>query len=163
MSEHGYQFAHILHQMSDELNELASSSEKGRKQWKTTGMTAEKRAIDAAIAAEKASARYHASAEQYHRLRTGDPQKGVKFGLKKTTVQHEEELLKKVQAQDMDYHAKVTAAKDARERLVTHDRPEAIRALQELIVETDVGLSLQMQKFGMAIFANVDLIQTTSN
>ncbi|KAG0154391.1 hypothetical protein PDIDSM_1771 [Penicillium digitatum] len=146
--DHGLQFAVSLHQMSDDLHELAANIERGRKQWKQTGLAAEKKVVDAESLAEKAKAKYESLAEQYDRVRTGDKQ-GGKFGLKghKSAAQHEEELLRKVQNADTDYGSKVQAAQAARQELVSTHRPQAVHNLQQLIAECDSGLTLQQQKF----------------
>ncbi|KAJ5710818.1 hypothetical protein N7488_004974 [Penicillium malachiteum] len=148
MAECGLQFSVSLHQMSDDLQELATNIERGRKQWKQTGLAAEKRVIDAESQTEKAKAKYDSLAEQYDRVRTGDKQ-GGKFGLKghKSAAQHEEDLLRKVQNADADYAAKVQAAQAARQELVSTHRPQAVHNLQQLIAECDSGLTLQQQKF----------------
>ncbi|KAJ5766514.1 uncharacterized protein N7511_004130 [Penicillium nucicola] len=148
MVDHGLQFAVSLHQMADDLHEQAGNIERGRKQWKQTGLAAEKRVVDAESLAEKAKAKYESLAEQYDRVRTGDKQ-GGKFGLKghKSAAQHEEELSRKVQNADSDYAAKVQAAQAARQELVSKHRPEAVENLQKLIRECDSGLTLQQQKF----------------
>ncbi|KAJ5816792.1 hypothetical protein N7447_009025 [Penicillium robsamsonii] len=148
MVDHGLQFAVSLHQMSDDLHELAANIERGRKQWKQTGLAAEKRVVDAESLAEKAKAKYESLAEQYDRVRTGDKQ-GGKFGLKghKSAAQHEEELLRKVQNADSDYGSKVQGAQAARQELVSTHRPQAVHNLQQLIAECDSGLTLQQQKF----------------
>ncbi|KAJ5632914.1 hypothetical protein N7490_009253 [Penicillium lividum] len=148
MAECGLQFAVSLHQMSDDLQELSTNMERGRKQWKQTGLAAEKRVVDAESQAEKAKAKYDSFAEQYDRVRTGDKH-GGKFGLKghKSAAQHEEDLLRKVQHADADYAAKVQAAQAARQELVATHRPQAVHNLQQLIAECDSGLTLQQQKF----------------
>ncbi|RHZ57634.1 putative Rho GTPase activator (Rgd1) [Aspergillus thermomutatus] len=148
MADHGLQFAVSLQQMADDLHELATNIEKGRKQWKQTGLSAEKRVTEAEAAAEKAKAKYESLAEQYDRVKTGDKQ-GGKFGLKghKSAAQHEEELLRKVQNADGDYAAKVTAAQAARRELISTHRPQAVHNIQKLIAECDSGLTLQLQKF----------------
>ncbi|BAE63354.1 Rho GTPase activator (Rgd1) [Aspergillus flavus] len=148
MADHGLQFAVSLQQMADSLHELASNIERGRKQWKQTGLSAEKRVMEAEAAAEKAKAKYESLAEQYDRVKTGDKQSG-KFGLKgpKSAAQHEEELLRKVQNADSDYASKVQAAQAARQELVSTHRPQAVHNIQQLISECDSGLTLQMQKF----------------
>ncbi|KAJ5463484.1 hypothetical protein N7475_008428 [Penicillium sp. IBT 31633x] len=146
--DQGLQFAVSLHQMSDDLHELAGNIERGRKQWKQTGLAAEKKVVDAESLAEKAKAKYESLAEQYDRVRTGDKQ-GGKFGLKghKSAAQHEEELLRKVQNADSDYASKVQAAQAARQELLSTHRPQAVHNLQQLIAECDSGLTLQQQKF----------------
>lgn len=149
MADHGSQFAVSLQQMSDDLQELATNIERGRKQWKQTGLAAEKKVADAEALAEKAKNKYDSLAEQYDRVRTGDKQ-GGKFGLKghKSAAQHEEDLLRKVQNADSEYSAKVSAAQTARQELVSTHRPQAVDNLQKLISECDAGLTLQQQKFG---------------
>lgn len=150
MVECGLQFATSLHRMSEELHELASKVEQGRKQWKQTGLAAEKNVHDTEMSAEKAKTKYKSLAEQYDRIRTGDKQVG-KFGLKghKSAEQHEQEALRKVENADRDYASKVEAAQTARQELVSTHRPEALRNLQQLIGECDSGLTLQQQQFGV--------------
>ncbi|KAF9888418.1 hypothetical protein FE257_008696 [Aspergillus nanangensis] len=148
MADHGLQFGVSLQQMADDLHELAANIERGRKQWKQTGLMAEKKVADAETSAEKAKAKYDSLAEQYDRVRTGDKQ-GGKFGLKghKSAAQHEEDLLRKVQTADADYSAKVQAAQTARKELIATHRPQAVQNIQQLISECDSGLGLQLQKF----------------
>jgi len=149
MADNGIQFALSLHQMHEDLQELAADKERGRKQWKQTGLTAEKRVQDSESAMEKAKSKYHSLAEDYDRARTGDKQSG-RFGLKgvKSAAQVEEDLQRKVQAADADYSSKVQTAQGMRGELVTTSRPQAVQAVQQLINECDSGLVLQMQKFG---------------
>ncbi|KAJ5114677.1 hypothetical protein NUU61_000436 [Penicillium alfredii] len=148
MADHGLQFSVSLQQMAEDLQELATNIERGRKQWKQTGLAAEKKVVDAEALSEKAKAKYESFAEQYDRVRTGDKQ-GGKFGLKghKSAAQHEEEMLRKVQTADSDYASKVQAAQTARQELVATHRPQAVHNLRELIKECDEGLTLQQQKF----------------
>jgi type II secretory pathway component HofQ len=151
MAENGLQFAASLHQMHEDLLELASNMERSRKHWKQTGMSAEQRATDAENLMRKAKAKYDSLAEDYDRVRTGDRQSGKIFGLKgpKSAAQHEEDLLRKVQAADQDYSQKVHAAKTQRQDLLTTSRPQAVKAIQDLVRECDSALTLQLQKFGM--------------
>ncbi|PGG98869.1 hypothetical protein AJ79_08745 [Helicocarpus griseus UAMH5409] len=148
MADHGLQFAVSLHQMSEDLNELAANMERSRKHWKQTGLSAEKRVQDAETMAEKAKAKYDSLAEQYDRAKTGDSQPG-KFGIKgpKSAAQHEQDLLRKVQHADTDYASKVQSFQNQKKELLNTLRPQAVRALQDLISEGDSGLALQMQKF----------------
>ncbi|KAB8290521.1 hypothetical protein EYC80_010947 [Monilinia laxa] len=149
MAENGAQFGVSLHQMHDDLMEMASNMEKSRKHWKTTGLTAEQRAADTEAAMRKSKVKYDALADEYDRARTGDRQSGKIFGLKgpKSAAQHEEDLLRKVQAADADYASKVQAAQTQRTELWSRARPEAVKALEDLIQECDSALTLQMQKF----------------
>ena len=150
MADHGLQFAQSLHQMHDELTEVTANSERGRKHWKQVGMSAEKRMQDAETSMEKAKAKYDSLAEDYDRARTGDRQSGKKFGLKgpRSAAQLEEDLQRKVQAADSDYASKVQTANGQRQELRTYVRPQAVKALQDLIRECDSALTMQMQKYG---------------
>ncbi|KAI4727210.1 RhoGAP-domain-containing protein [Aureobasidium sp. EXF-10728] len=149
IADNGMQFSLALHQMHEDLNELSLNMEKGRKHWKHEGLNAEKRATDAEAAMEKAKSKYDGLAEDYDRARTGDAKSSRRIGLKgmKSAPQHEEDLLRKLQVADSDYQAKVQAAKSQREELIKTSRPQAVKALQELINECDSGLALQLQKF----------------
>ncbi|KAL4973770.1 hypothetical protein BDW66DRAFT_141525 [Aspergillus desertorum] len=149
MADHGLQFAASLQQMADNLNELAGNIERGRKQWKHEGLSAEKRVLEAEALAEKAKSKYDSLAEQYDRVKTGE-KAGGKFGFKgtKSVAQQEEDLLRKVHSADSDYKAKVQAAQAARQELILTHRPQAVHNIQQLISECDSGLTLQMQKFG---------------
>lgn len=154
MAENGLQFAMSLHQMADDLNELALIAEKSRKGWKQSGLAAEQRVADLEAAMRKSKAKYDALAEEYDRIRTGDTsgrQGGKMFGFKghKLGAQHEEDALRKAQAADQDYQAKVQIAAAERSELETKTRPETVQALQDAVRECDSGLALQMQKFGM--------------
>lgn len=154
MADHGLQFAVSLHQMADDLSEHAVNIERGRKQWKQTGLSAEKKVQEAEAVAEKAKAKYESLAEHYDRVRTGDKQAG-KFGIKgpKSAAQLEEDLLRKVQNADSDYATKVQNAQAARQELLSTHRPQATQNIQQLTAECDSALVLQMQKYGT--FLNV--------
>ncbi|KAH7333480.1 hypothetical protein BKA65DRAFT_403833 [Rhexocercosporidium sp. MPI-PUGE-AT-0058] len=149
MSDNGAQFATSLHQMHEDLLEMAANIERGRKHWKTTGLTAEQRVADAEAAMRKSKAKYDSLAEDYDRAKTGDRQQSKKFGLKgpKSAQQHEEDLLRKLRAADEDYAAKVQAAQSQKSDLLSKTRPDAVKALEDLIRECDSALTLQMQKF----------------
>lgn len=166
MADNGVQFALSLHQMHEDLQDLATNMERGRKQWKQTGLNAEKRVQDSEALMDKAKAKYNSLAEDYERARTGDKQSGRVFGLKgpKSAAQHEEDLQRKVQQADSDYSTKVQIAKNQRHELLSTQRPQAVKALQDLINECDSGLTLQLQKFGklQAIMLNVDDAESDS-
>ncbi|KAL9600607.1 MAG: hypothetical protein Q9219_003040 [cf. Caloplaca sp. 3 TL-2023] len=150
LADNGVQFALSLHQMHEDLHDLATNLERGRKQWKQTGLSAEKRVQDSEALVEKAKAKYDSLAEDYDRVRTGDRQSGRVFGLKgpKSAAQHEEDLHRKMQAADTDYSSKVLVAQTQRRELVSMHRPQAVQAILDLINECDAGLALQLQKYG---------------
>ncbi|KAL8733618.1 MAG: hypothetical protein Q9166_002028 [cf. Caloplaca sp. 2 TL-2023] len=149
LADNGVQFALSIHQMHEDLHDLAANIERGRKQWKQTGLSAEKRVQDSEALMEKAKAKYDSLAEDYDRARTGDKQSGRVFGLKgpKSAAQHEEDLHRKMQAADSDYASKVQTAQSQRQELVSTQRPQAVKAILELINECDAGLTLQLQKY----------------
>ncbi|KAF2757501.1 RhoGAP-domain-containing protein [Pseudovirgaria hyperparasitica] len=149
MGDNGMQFALSLHQMHEDLTELSNTVEKGRKQWKAEGLANEKKVQDAESMMSKAKSKYDSLAEDLDRLKTGDKSSGKLFGLKgpKSSAQQEEDLQRKLQAADSDYSAKVKTAQDARQALISSQRPSAIKALLELIKECDSALSLQFQKY----------------
>ncbi|ROT41727.1 RhoGAP-domain-containing protein [Sodiomyces alkalinus F11] len=152
MAENGMQFAASLHAMHDDLMELAAVAERSRKGWKANGLAPEQRVADLEAVLRKAKTKYDSLAEEYDRVRTGDTsrQGGKMFSLKsKSGPALEEDLLRKVQGADQDYHGKVQHLQAERSELITRTRPEAIKALQELVKETDSGVTLQLQKFGI--------------
>ena len=151
MADNGYQFAMSLHQMHEDLVELAAIAEKNRKGWKQTGLAAEQRVADLEAATRKSKAKYDALAEEYDRARTGDlgSRRGG-FGFKgpKSAAQLEEDLLRKVQGADEDYRGRVETLSRERAELLATGRPEIIKALQDLVRECDGGMVLQVQKYG---------------
>jgi len=149
MAENGLQFALSLHQMHEDLLEVAAVSEKHRKGWKVNGLGPEDRLAAVESAMRKSKAKYDSLAEEYDRVRTGEGRQGSKFGFKghKSAQQQEEELLRKVQAADTDYLGKVQNYQSEKANVETSTRPEAVRALHDLIRECDAGTTLQMQKF----------------
>lgn len=151
MAENGLQFASSLHTMHDDLMELASIAERNRKTWKVNGLSAEQRVADIEAGVKKSKSKYDSLAEEYDRARMGDQsrQSGRAFFKgPKSAAEREEELLRKVQAADTDYHGKVQVLQGERTELLNRTRPEAVKAIQDLVRETDAGVGLQMQKFG---------------
>ncbi|SPN99780.1 related to GTPase-activating protein beta-chimerin [Cephalotrichum gorgonifer] len=150
MADNGLQFASSLHVMHDDLMELASIAERNRKGWKVNGLAAEQRVSDIETAMKKSKAKYDSLADEYERVRTGDTsrQSGRAFFKgPKSAAQHEEDLLRKVQAADADYHGKVQVLQVEKSELAKRTRPDAVKAIHDLVRETDAGLTLQMQKF----------------
>ncbi|KAL8969368.1 MAG: hypothetical protein Q9197_004380 [Variospora fuerteventurae] len=135
--------------MHEDLHDLATNIERGRKQWKQSGLSAEKRVQDSEALVDKAKTKYDSLAEDYDRARTGDKQAGRVFGLKgpKTAAQHEEDLHRKMQAADSDYSSRLQTAQSQRQELVSTQRPQVVKAILDLIIECDSGLTLQLQKY----------------
>ncbi|KAI1181142.1 hypothetical protein F4777DRAFT_526058 [Nemania sp. FL0916] len=150
MAENGTQFAFSLHQMHEDLFEVAAVAEKHRKGWKQNGLAAEQRLVDVETAMRKSKAKYDSLADEYDRVRTGESRQGTRvFGIKgpKSAAQQEEDLLRKTQAADTDYLGKVQTYQSEKATMESTTRPEAIRSLQDLIKECDSGTTLQLQKF----------------
>lgn len=152
MADNGMQFSTSLMQMHEDLVELAAISEKSRKGWKQSGLAAEQKVVDMETAMRKSKSKYDSLAEEYERVRTGDVggAKGKVFGIRgpKSAEQHEQDLLRKVQAADQDYYGKVQTYQNERGELLHRIRPETVKALQDVVRECDAGMVLQMQKFG---------------
>ncbi|KAH7304961.1 hypothetical protein B0I35DRAFT_484154 [Stachybotrys elegans] len=149
IAENGIQFALSLHQMHEDLSELVAFAERSRKGLKASGLAAEQKVADLEQAMRKSKAKYDSLAEEYDRARTGEvKQSGKVFGFKgKSAAQQEEDLLRKVQAADQVYQTSVQTLQYEKSQLEIHSRPETIKSLQDLIKETDAGLTLQLQKF----------------
>ncbi|KAI1329914.1 hypothetical protein F5Y16DRAFT_364358 [Xylariaceae sp. FL0255] len=150
MAENGTKFALSLHQMHDDLLEVAIVAEKHRKGWKQTGLAAEQRLADLETAMRKSKTKYDSLAEDYDRVRTGEAKQGPRvFGIKgpKSAAQQEEDLLRKTQAADTDYMGKVQTYQAEKATMESNTRPEAIKALKDTIRECDSGTTVQLQKF----------------
>lgn len=155
MSDNGARFALELHQMHDDMTNLSNDLERARKTIKHEGMDAEKRATDAEAAAQRAKSKYDGFAEDYDRAKTGDI-KGSRRIMKgpRSAAQHEEDLLKKLQAADADYAAKVQASRAQTAELRNSSRPRAVNALRDHVRECDAALSFQLQKYGMSVLTS---------
>lgn len=152
MAENGIQFAASLHQMGEDLLELAANGERNRKTWKTTGLAAEQKVADLEQTMRKSKTKYDSLADEYDRARTGEGRQGGgkvlgAFKAHKSAAQQEEDLLRKVQNADQTYSGHVQALQAEKAHLVSSMRPETVKALRDIVTEVDAGLTLQMQKF----------------
>lgn len=151
VADNGLLFAHALLQMHTDLIDASEAAERHRKGFKSSGMTAEQRVAEVEQAMKKSKAKYDALAEEYDRARTGDMRPGGKmslFKMQKSPAQQEEDLLRKVQGAEQAYFAQVQTLQSERAQLLATTRPETVKSLQSLILETDAILALQLQKFG---------------
>lgn len=64
---------------------------------------------------------------------------------------HEEDLQRKVATADSDYQSRVQLANTHRHEAVNSLRPQAVRALRDMIAECDAGLTVQLQRFGTSV------------
>ena len=148
MAENGIQFAMSLHQMHDDLNQMAVDMDRGRKQWKQSGLQSEGRVNEAVSMMEKAKRKYYSLAEDYDRVRTGERSGGFSLRGPRSGAQYEEELQRKVQTADQEYQSRVQSAAAQRQELIQAGRPQTVAAIQELITECDSAITVQLQKFG---------------
>lgn len=137
--------------MHEDLNEMVAAMERGRKYWKTSGMNSEKRVHDMELLMEKSKAKYDSIADEYERVRSPDKKAKPSFSTLRTGKHGaalEEELQRRVQAADAEYLSKVNQANGHRSELLHRLRPEAVKALKDMIFECDAGLTYHLQRFG---------------
>lgn len=70
-------------------------------------------------------------------------------GFARTGAQVEEDLKNRVSTADQEYAKQVQATNALRQELLGAQRPQAVKALKDLIYECDAALTLQLQKFGI--------------
>ncbi|ANB13929.1 Rgd1p [Sugiyamaella lignohabitans] len=140
-------FTTALVTMQKELANLSATVDKSRKSIKESALRHERQLLEAEQQAEKAKSKYDSLAEEFDKVRTGDPTKN-KFGFMHSKgAQHEEELHKKVQTAESDYKQKVENAQRLRSEQINKNRPAAIKQLKDLILECDSAMSFQLQKY----------------
>ncbi len=141
-------YSTALYVMADELTALATTISKQRKQVKDDGRKREKDAFDATQAAEKAKSRYNQLWNDLEKLQSTDLSK-KSFTLKgsKTGTQQEEELKRKIENADNEYKSRVVTAQRLQQELTALYRPVNCKHLKELILEIDVAMSVQLQKY----------------
>lgn len=69
-------------------------------------------------------------------------------GFARTGAQVEEDLKNRVSSADQEYAKQVQLTNTHRHELLGVQRPQAVKALKDLIFECDAALTLQLQKFG---------------
>ncbi|RPB25752.1 RhoGAP-domain-containing protein [Terfezia boudieri ATCC MYA-4762] len=150
IAEHGIQFSQALHEMYEDLMELAANIERARKHWKITGLSSEKKVHESLLILEKTKGKYDQIAEEYDRARSGDKRARdfkVGRGFARTGAQVEEDLRNRVSTADQEYAKQVQITNVHRQELLGVQRPQAVKALRALIFECDAVLTLQLQKF----------------
>ncbi|KAG2734980.1 hypothetical protein G9P44_001194 [Scheffersomyces stipitis] len=102
---------------------------------------------DACLAADKAKQKYYHLCDDLEKLKTSDPNK-KSFSLKNKSVeQQEDDLSKKVDSADQDYKMKSTASKKLRDEVLVIHRPNNSKKLKNLILEMDIAMNVQLQKY----------------
>lgn len=148
MSQVKSSYVKALQKMYDELTALLFTMTKLRKSCKENSRRLEKEVTDAIHSAEKAQARYNSLCQDWDKLRMTDPSK-TKLTLRgsKTNKEQEEELLRKIDAQDLEYKQKVDHSTSLRNTFITKERPKIVRELKDMILEMDTALAIQLQKY----------------
>lgn len=148
LSLNGDNFSKSLFQMYEELSALSNTMAKSRKSIKENYKRKEKEVIDSISNAEKAKNKYDNFCSELERLKTTDPSKKT-FTLKgsKTTTEQEEILNKKIEIADSDYRQKVATSTGLRSVYLDSFRPATAKNLKDIIIEIDIAMSLQLQKY----------------
>ncbi|KAK6496344.1 hypothetical protein TWF481_002369 [Arthrobotrys musiformis] len=143
LADNGVAFAAALNTMSEELTELSNNIEAGRKQWKNVVAGSEKKGPTSYHEMEKARNKVDIAAKEYESSRNGSRSKGFLGGGRHP----EEDARKKLEMADMEYVRQVEITNKTHSELFHVERPQSVKALRDLILECDAGLSLQLQKF----------------
>ncbi|KAF0274151.1 hypothetical protein FOG51_00786 [Hanseniaspora uvarum] len=139
-----------LVKMYDELSALLLTMTKLRKQTKEKIKKLEKDVSDSIHQAEKAKNKYDSLCQDYTKLKKGDPTK-TKLTIRgsKTLPEQEEDLRKKIDMADLDYKQKVDLSTTLRNKFLSIERPQIVKNLKDMILEMDVALSIQIQKYAI--------------
>ncbi|KAK6502296.1 hypothetical protein TWF506_002879 [Arthrobotrys conoides] len=143
LADNGVAFAAALNTMSEELTELSNNIEAGRKQWKNVVANSEKKGPNSYHEMEKARNKVDIAAKEYENSRNGSRSKGFLHNNRHP----EEDSRKKLEMADMEYVRQVEITNKVHSDLFRAERPQSVKALRDLILECDAGLSLQLQKF----------------
>lgn len=139
----GSSYVKALNTMHDEIVSLNHTVDRSRKNIKDEVKRKEKECADSIQMAEKAKQKYYHCCEDLERLKMSDPNK--KTFLK--SKPEEEELQRKVDLADQEYKNKVSACKKLKDEMLMIYRPTNTKKLKNLILEMDIALNVQLQKF----------------
>lgn len=142
----GSSYVKALNVMYDELVSLVNMVARSRKTIKEESKKKEKDCSDAIALAEKAKQKYYHLCDDLEKVKTSDPNK-KSFLKNKTAEQQEDELQRKVDSADQDYRLKVTICKKLKDELLMIHRPVNSKKLMNLILEMDIAMNVQLQKF----------------
>lgn len=142
----GSSYVKALNVMYDELVSLVNTISRSRKVIKEESKRKEKDCADSIALAEKARQKYHHLCDDLEKVKTSDPNK-KSFLKNKTAEQQEDDLQRKVDAADQDYRLKVGTCKKLKDELLMIHRPVNSKKLMNLILEMDVAMNVQLQKF----------------
>ncbi|SSD61480.1 uncharacterized protein SCODWIG_03241 [Saccharomycodes ludwigii] len=145
-----FSYVSALQKMYDELNALLLTMSKLRKNIKDKSRRLEKEVADAIHMAEKAKSKYDSLCQDWQKLKMSDPTK-TKLTLRgsKTTKEQEEELRRKIDVADLDYKQRVDHSTSLRNSFINRERPKIVQDLKDLILEMDIAMSIQLQKYAI--------------
>lgn len=142
----GSSYVKALNIMYDELVSLVDTVARSRKTIKDDCKKREKDCSDAIALAEKAKQKYYHLCDDLEKLKTSDPNK-KSFLKSKTAEQQEDELQRKVDSADQEYRLRVSACKKLKDEILMIHRPVNSKKLMNLILEMDIAMNVQLQKF----------------
>lgn len=142
----GSSYVKALNVMYDEIVSLMSTVTRSRKTIKDESKRKEKDCADAIALAEKAKQKYYHLCDDLEKVKSSDPNK-KSFLKNKTAEQQEDELQRKVDLADQDYKLKVSACKKLKDEILMIHRPTSSKKLKNLILEMDIAMNVQLQKF----------------
>lgn len=142
----GSSYVKALNVMHDEINSLISTVSRSRKMIKDECKKKEKDCADAIMLAEKAKHKYYHLCDDLEKVRSSDPNK-KSFLSNKTAEQQEDDLQRKTDAADQDYRLKVAACQKLKDEILMVHRPLNSKKLKNLILEMDIAMNVQLQKF----------------
>lgn len=142
----GSSYVAALNVMYDEISALIHTVSRQRKTIKDECKKKERDCADAISLADKAKQKYHHLCDDLEKVRTADPNK-KSFLSNKTTEQQEDDLQRKVDLADQDYRLKAAACRKLKDELLMIHRPVYSKKLKNLILEMDIALNVQLQKY----------------
>lgn len=142
----GSSYVAALNVMYDEITALIHTIARLRKSIKDECKKKERDCADAITLADKAKQKYHHLCDDLEKVRTGDPNK-KSFLSNKTAEQQEDDLQRKVDMADQDYRLKASGCRKLKDELLMIHRPMYSKKLKNLILEMDIALNVQLQKY----------------
>lgn len=142
----GSSYVAALNVMYDEILSLIHTVSRLRKLIKDECKKKERDCSDAIALADKAKQKYHHLCDDLEKVKTGDPNKKL-FLSNKTAEQQEDDLQRKVDLADQDYRLKTAGCRKLKDELLMVHRPMYSKKLKNLILEMDIALNVQLQKY----------------
>ncbi|GMM29687.1 GTPase-activating protein [Martiniozyma asiatica (nom. inval.)] len=121
-----------------------------RKQLKEKGNRLEKEVQDAVTAAKKAKNKYASLCSDMEKLLGLDRDKSrITLQGRKTVSEQEDQLKSKIKEAEIDYQKKANTSQRLKNELVETHRPKISQKWKDLIVQFDLGLQIQLEKYAI--------------